>query len=105
VPCVLIESKLLVGQIRDDKIGKAVIVVVSEVNAHAGIGISAIVNRNFGGESDFLERAVAFVVLEELWHGVVGDENVNVPVAIVISDGNAQALAGFRDSDLLRKLP
>jgi hypothetical protein len=43
-------------------------------------------------------------VIEELDHGVVGDEEVDVAVAIIVGESDSQAFSGFRETDLLRDL-
>src|SRR6266566_3479385 len=99
---VLIERIPLIGESGDDKIRQTIVVVIGEVHAHAGKGAAVSIHGSTGEESDFLKRSVTFVVIEKLDHGVVGDENVDVAVAIVIRKGDAEPLAGLREAALLR---
>lgn len=89
IAVVLIQGVALVGEIRDDDVRPAIIVEVREV-AHAGEGSTISVNGDAGGEADFLKCAVALIVKEKFEHGIIGDEKVDMTVAIVIGDGDAQ---------------
>src|SRR6267378_6923327 len=71
VAIVLVESVALVGEIRDDQVRPSVIVVVGEVNAHAGVGAAVAVDRDLGGQPHLLKSSVAFVVIEKFEHGIV----------------------------------
>ena len=102
VAIVLVEGVALVGEIRDDQIGPAIVIIIGEIDTHASVSAAVAVNGDFGEEADFFEGAVAFVVIEKFDHGVVGDEEVNVAVAVVIGESDAQGFAGLREAVLLR---
>src|SRR3989442_3004483 len=87
---VLIKRIALIGESGDDKIRQTIVVVIGEVHAHARKGAAVSVHGNTGEESDFLKRSVTFVVIKKLDHGVVGDEDVEAAVAIVIRKGDAE---------------
>src|SRR5260370_6437040 len=84
--------------------GSTVIGIVGEVDAHGGVGAAVTVNGNLREEADFFESSVAFVVIEEFDHGVVGYEQIDMSVAIEVRNGDAEALARFRKTDFLRDL-
>jgi len=46
-------------------------------------------------QSDFLESAIAFVLVKKLWKQNRGDENVNVPIAIKIRDRYSEPFPDF----------
>src|SRR2546425_633609 len=100
---VLINRVALIGKIRDDKIGQTVVVVIGEVHAHAGERAAVAIDSDTGEEANFFERAVALVVIQKLDHGIVGNENVDVAVAVVIGESDAKPLAGLREAALLRQ--
>src|SRR5438034_10667791 len=67
-----------------------------------GEGAAVAVDGDFGEEAHLFKGSVAFVVIEEFDHRVVGNEEINMPVAIVIGESDTQALAGFCETDFLR---
>ena len=99
VAVVFVEGIFLVGEVGDDHVGEAVVVVVLEVDAHAGEGSSVTVDGHLGGEADLFEGAVALVAVEVFEHGVVGDGDVDFAVAVEVGDGDAEAFAGFVEAD------
>src|SRR4029077_2732075 len=90
IAVALIQGVALVGKIRDDHIGPAIIVEIREVDAHAGEGSTVTVDGDAGGKADFFKGTVAPIVKEKFEHGIVGDKKVDMPVVIVIGDGDAQ---------------
>src|SRR6202158_6590235 len=50
-----------------------------------------------GAKRNFLECAIAFVVVKKFGHGVVGDKDVEMAVPIVIRKSDAQTLARLRE--------
>src|SRR5262249_17760766 len=44
------------------------------------------------------KSAIAFVVVEEFDHGIVGNEEIDATIAIVIGDSKAEALAGLGEA-------
>src|SRR5713226_1235981 len=104
VTIVLVERVALVGEIRDDQVRPAIIVIVGEVDAHTGVGAAVTVNGNLREQADLFERSVAFVVIKKFDHRVVGDKQIDMSVAIEVRNGDAEALARFRKADFLRNL-
>src|SRR5581483_12161340 len=78
-----------------------IVVVVGEVGTHARICLAVGIGGDHGHQAGFLEGPVPLVAVEELDHGVVGDKQVDVAVAAVVGNGNAQAFAGLPDSDAI----
>src|SRR4029077_19476186 len=101
VAIVLIESVALVGEIGDDQVGPAVIVVIGEVDAHAGISAAVAVDGYLRRQTHFFKRAITLVVVEELDHGVVGDKEIDVAIAIVVRQRNAESFASLRKANFL----
>src|SRR5437667_2777148 len=102
VAAVLIERIPLIGESGDDKIRQTIVVVIGEVHAHAGERAAVSIHGNTGEETDFLKRSVTLVVIEKLDHGIVGHEDVDAAVTVIIGKGDAEALAGLREAALLR---
>src|SRR5580693_4741639 len=59
---IRIKCVSLMGEIRDDDIGPAVVVVVFEINTHAGEGVAVAVESGCRNQADFFEGSVAAVV-------------------------------------------
>ncbi len=91
---IAVERVQLLREIRDEDVREAVAVDVAAVHAHAGLRLAVAVEADAGGIGDVDERAVALVLVEEIANHVVGDVDVGVAVAIEITEGDAEALAG-----------
>src|SRR5581483_9628404 len=86
-------------------VGQPVIVVVAEVDAHAGERLAILVVADAGQQAHFAESAVAEITVQKALHGVIGDKDVCETVSIVVCKGNSQALAvRIGDSRLLRNV-
>src|ERR1039458_5280255 len=83
---VLIKGIPLVCEISDYQIGQTVIVIVSEIHTHAGIGGPIVINTNVCREADFFKCPVAPIVIKKFGYGIVGHEHVDMPSAVVISN-------------------
>src|SRR5258708_15572388 len=95
----------LVGEIRHDDIGQAIVVVVAEVDSHACEGLAVFVVAHAGEQADFAKRAVAIVVIEETLHRIVRYKNIGKTIAVVVGKGNSEPLATrIGDSGLLRNI-
>src|SRR5215472_5148693 len=90
---VAVERIGVVGQRREDQIGSAVVIVIPEINSHAGHGAALVIQRNSRQQRDFLEFAVAEVVKQKIRHGIIGDEDIGQTVAIVVGNGDPHALS------------
>src|SRR5256885_6815283 len=62
------------------------------------------VNGSLREETHFFKSSVAFVVVEIFDHRIVGHEQIDVAVAIIVRDGDAETFARFREADFLRNL-
>ena len=56
------------------------------------------------GQRHFLERPITLIVIQEFAHRIVGHEKVDVAIAIVVSNTDAQPLTRRCQSQLLRNL-
>src|SRR5438128_4358940 len=101
VAVVLIESVALIRQVGYHNVRPAIVIVVGEVHAHTGISSAINVYCNFGGKADFFESAIPLVVIEELDHGVVGNKEIDITVAIIVRDGHAKSFPWFAETQLL----
>src|SRR5262249_54063818 len=75
---------------------------IGEIDAHTGVSAAVTVNGGFREKADFFEGTVAFIVIQEFDHGVVGDEEINMAVAIVIRQRDSETFAGFGEANFLR---
>src|SRR5579862_6987571 len=57
-PVVVIQRILLVREIGYKHVGKLIVVVIREVDSHAGVSVAIAINRDFGNQSDFLEGSI-----------------------------------------------
>src|SRR4029077_15774986 len=92
----------LVGEICNDNVGPPIIVVVGTIDAHASTGSSTAVYTNARHHADLLKSSIAFVAKQELGHGIVGNHDVRPTVAVEVADSDAEALARFLNTGLLR---
>ena len=58
------------------------------------------VHRDSGDQALLFEGTVALVPIEELRHGIVGDGNIGMAIAIEVADRDPEALAGNVQADL-----
>src|SRR5271168_4409822 len=62
------------------------------------------IQRNTRGQRDLFELSAALVVIQKFIHGIIGNEKIDPPVAIVIRDCDAEPLARFGQTQFLRDL-
>ncbi len=53
-------------------------------------------------QTNLFKCAISLVVIKKFGHGVVGDKKVNVAIAVVIRESNAQTLAWRREAHFSR---
>src|SRR5262249_14082808 len=107
IAVVAIERILLHGEVRDDQVRKTVVVVVLEVDTHAGISLPFTVYRDLRGETDLAEL-VSVVPVEELEHGVVRDRQIYLAVTVEVRKSNPEPLRRLVEAEgngLLCKCP
>ena len=85
----------------------AVSIDISAVNAHAGFAAGVGVESDSGLESSILKAALANVAPEKIRHRIIGDQEVDIAIPIVVGRKNPQPLRhdppgpghsrGFRD--------
>ena len=84
-------------EVRDHQIEAAVAIVVAEVGAHAGPGFAVAGDRDAGQQADFAKDATALVVIQEVRHQIVGDEQVRPSVVVVVAEHDPQTFPGSRE--------
>ena len=97
MPHVLVQGVVLVGEVGDEELGKAVAVDVLGVDAHARLRLAVHVvggARELGG---VVEGAVAAVEEEEVRVHVVGDVEVDQAVVVEVGRHHAEAVAVVAD--------
>ena len=92
IALVVIERHHLVGEVPDDEAGPSGAVVVRGVDAHAGARDAGLAEGDSRQDRPILERAVALVAVQAVRLGVVGDEDIDPPVAVEVEHGDAQSL-------------
>src|SRR5439155_19819051 len=93
---VAVKSISLEAQRIDEKIRPAVVVVVGEVDTHAGIGAAVIVVADSRGEPHLCKTACTQIVEQLLLSGIVGHRDIHLAVAVVVADRNTKPLARGR---------
>src|SRR5713226_1149650 len=93
IAIIVVEAVDFAGQLGNDDVGLAVVVVILKDSAHAGKWLAVGGERGAGFESALGERSVAVVVEEKLLHAVVGDEDVREAVVVVVGEGHGQGAA------------
>src|SRR5258707_208932 len=88
---IVVERNHLIGKIGDEDAGRAGVIVIGGVNAHAGAGYAVFTEGDTGDDGFFGEGAVAIVAIELVGLGVVGEEKIGPAVVVVINDGDAES--------------
>src|SRR5262249_13763649 len=87
---------------RDDQIGQSVVVVIAKIHAHSRYGTPAVVNRDARCKPTLLKTAAPVVAKEKVGQRVVGDEDVNKPVIVIIGNRHAHSFADVFADPALR---
>ncbi len=96
-----VERHHLVREVSDRDAVAPRAVVVGGIDAHAGARRAGLVERDTGRQADVPERAVARVAIEAVRLPVVGDEQIDPPVIVVVEQRHAERL-GVRVVDARR---
>jgi hypothetical protein len=76
-----------------------IVVQIARVGAHRADSASVVVERHPCGGASLTERAIAFVVKEEVGDGIVGDEHIEAAILVEIQETHTHAFADVgRDS-------
>ena len=94
VALVGVQRHHLVREVADDEARPAGAVVVGRVDAHAGARDAGFVERHAGRDADVHERSVAAIAVEPVGLRVVGDEDVEPAVGVVVEQRDAERLGG-----------
>ncbi len=87
--------------VRDEQIEPAVAVVVAEIRSHTSSRFAITGDRHASQEGDLPELPVAFVVKQEVGHGIVGHEHIGPPIIVVVANGNTEPVSAvLRDASL-----
>ena len=96
---VAVEGIGFKGEVGDEEVEIAIVVVVAKIDAHARVGVPVLVVASAGNQADFGEGAV-LVGVEEVHGAVVSHVDVGVAVAVVVGQRDAQPLALECDAGL-----
>ena len=89
---VVVQNVVVVGEVRDVQVVAPVVVVVAHGHAHVRLLVARLVEGGAGGVADVLERAVAAIAVEVVGRGVVGDEEIELAVVVVVEERDAEAV-------------
>ena len=89
---VAIDGEGLVVEGRENNVREAIVVVIAEIESHAGDEFAAFYQGDALCESNFFESGSG-VVEQEVIRGVVGDEEIRPSIEIVVGDAYAHPLA------------
>src|SRR5436190_5779125 len=89
VVIVVVKVVAVVGKIRFNDVGPAVVVIIRRVNAHASLlfAVGAVGGAGLG--TNFRESALAVVVVKHARGGIVGDVKIEAAVAVVVEPDDA----------------
>ena len=90
----MIKRHALVGEIADHQALPARVVVVRGVGSHTGAGCAGVAISHSSRDTYVGEGSVVVVVVELVGFGVVGDEQIQPAVIVIIQQRNAECLAG-----------
>src|SRR5260370_20348278 len=85
----------LARRLVDEKVGKPIVVVILEGDAHAGKHFAVVGKGRAVIQTYFGEGADAIVVKKKLLDHVVGDKDIRVAIAIIVGEGYAQCFTFF----------
>ena len=94
---VLVQRVVVVREVGDDEIGKAVAVVVAGIDAHAGLRPAVAAQRRARDQSLLDERPVFPVSEQQVRHRVVGHVDVRPAIVIEIGEDHAEAVVARID--------
>src|SRR5205085_7227958 len=89
---VVVERVRVVGEVRDVEVYEAVVVVVTDGDAHARLLAPVLVKGHARRVADLLEGSVALVEIELLRSGVVDDDEVEQVVFVDVHEGGGEAV-------------
>src|ERR1051325_6421499 len=89
---VVIESVVIIVEVRDEQIEPSVVIIIAERHTHAALFAAVFVYRHAGGKSNLLKRAISVVVIEKVRRRVVRHKNVHKTIVVKITRNHAQAV-------------
>src|SRR5690348_6811890 len=99
------EHVSLVRQIGNHNVGTSVVIVIAEINSHAGESLAIFVVAHARKQTNFRERTIPIVVIQKALDRVIGDKDIGESIAIVVRKRDAESLAVWvGDSRLLRNI-
>ena len=96
------EGVVLAEEVSDQDVGQGIAVTIAEGDPHIGLTLSIAVDRDSEHFGAVFKRPVAPVVPECIVHGVIGDQEVDTPIAVAVGRENAHAPPGPGHASLAR---
>ncbi len=100
---VVVQRVSIVGECGEHEIDAPVAVVIAGVSAHPGLGPGLAVQCHACGKPHALEAAVPEVPVEEVGVGVVGHEEIDEPIVIVVGRDDAEPVGAGRIGEAMRR--
>jgi hypothetical protein len=94
-----VERRGVAGEVRLEDVERAVAIVVADRDAHSRLRLSILAVGAAGGNADVGERAIAVVVVQRAWIGIVCHVQVEPAVVIKVDGGNAEPVGTARGGD------
>src|ERR1700733_7409140 len=92
-PAVIMKNNVgLVRELGDEKVGKAIVVVVLKNDAHARRHSAALRKRRTRLQTTFGEGTVPVVVKKKLIRDVIGHKNVRESVTVIVGERDAETM-------------
>ena len=99
---VAVQRVAVVGEGGQHQVHAPVAVVVARVGPHPGLRARLAVHRHPAQQAHALEAAIAEVVVEEVGVRVVGDEEIDEAVVVVVGRDDAEAVGARRVAEAVR---
>src|SRR5260370_41822875 len=92
VAVIPVEGIHLARKIGNHQIREAIVVVVREIDSHSCKRMALGIDGHTRYERHLLKRTITLVVIKEFGHGIAGNKEIDVPVAVVIRNSYAPGL-------------
>src|SRR2546421_11096861 len=96
---VVIESIVIIVEVRNEQVEFAVVIIIAECHAHAPLLTSVFIYRHTCGKPNILEGTVPIVVIEKVRSRIIGDKDIHQTIAIKIARNYTQSVVPARIID------
>ena len=89
----MVECICFVGEVSDEDVQRAIVVVVTEIDPHSTFCHTVLVIRCARKGTDVHKTPIADVAVEKIRRCVVGDIDINTSIVVVVPAGNTEPFA------------